>query len=218
VSGVRLTVKICGLNDLPGVAAAAAGGARMVGFVFYARSPRHLSPAVAAALAAQVPAGIRRVGLFADAGDAEIAGTLSVCPLDLLQLHGQESPERVASVARTTGRGVMKAIPVSGPEDILRADAYAGVAERILFDAKPPKDATGALPGGNALRFDWRLLAGRRLPYPWMLSGGLRAENLAEAVATSGADAVDVSSGVETAPGRKDPARITAFLAAAAAL
>lgn len=218
MSGVHLTVKICGVTDAAAVAAAAAGGAGLIGFVFYPRSPRYVTPEAAAALAALVPAGLKRVGLFADAGDDQIAATLAACPLEVLQLHGGESPDRVAAIARQTGRRVMKAISVSGPEDVALADDYAAVADWLLFDAKPPRDTPGMLPGGNALSFDWGLLAGRRFARPWMLSGGLTPENLAHAVTTSGAERVDVSSGVESAPGRKDPARIAAFLAAAAAL
>jgi phosphoribosylanthranilate isomerase len=210
---MAITVKICGLSTAEAVAAAVTGGAALVGFVFYPPSPRNVTPAEAAALCAAVPSGIERVGLFVDAEDATIAAALAA-PLDLLQFHGSESPARVAAVKQRFGRKVMKAIPVADAADLAAADAYAGIADWLIFDARPPRRAD-ALPGGNGLAFDWQLLGGRRWTLPWMLSGGLNAENLAEAVRLSGATVVDVSSGVESAPGRKDPAKIAAFLAAA---
>jgi phosphoribosylanthranilate isomerase len=208
-----VAAKICGLNDAAGVAAAVAGGARFVGFVFYPPSPRNVSPDRAKALITGVPAGIAKVGLFVDADDAMIAEAL-MAPLDLLQFHGTETPERVAAVKRRFGLPVMKAIPIAAADDVAAADRYVGAVDRLLFDAKPPRDP-GALPGGNGLAFDWQLLGARNWSLPWMLSGGLNAENLAEAVATTHAPAVDVSSGVESRPGVKDPVRIAAFLAAA---
>lgn len=212
-----VAAKICGLNDEAGVAAAVDGGARFAGFVFYPPSPRNVAPARATALMAAVPAGIVKVGLFVDADDGAIAAALTA-PLDLLQFHGAETPERVAAVKRRFGRPVMKAISVASAADVAAADRYLGAADRLLFDAKPPRDRTGALPGGNGLAFDWQLLGARTWPVPWMLSGGLTADNLAEAVTTTRATAVDVSSGVETRPGVKDPAKIAAFLAAARSL
>lgn len=211
-----VAAKICGLNDPAGVAAAVAGGARFVGFVFYPPSPRHVTPSVAADLMAAVPPGVTRVGLFVDADDDALEAALAA-PLDLLQFHGAEMPERVAAVKRKFGLPVMKAIPVAAAADVAVAEKYCGVADRLLFDAKPPRDP-GALPGGNGLAFDWQLLGARQWSLPWMLSGGLTAQNLAEAVATTHAPAVDVSSGVETRPGIKDPAKIAAFLKAAASL
>ena len=211
-----VAAKICGLNDAAGVAAAVTGGARFLGFVFYPPSPRNVSAAVAADLMATVPGGITKVGLFVDADDAAIEAALEA-PLDLLQFHGAETPERVAAVKKKFGRPVMKAIPVAAATDVAAADRYVGVADRLLFDAKPPRDP-GALPGGNGLVFDWQLLGARRWTVPWMLSGGLTAENLAEAVAVTHARAVDVSSGVETRPGVKDSAKIAAFLKMAASL
>lgn len=211
-----VAAKICGLNDAAGVAAAVTGGARFLGFVFYPPSPRNVSAAVAADLMATVPGGITKVGLFVDADDAAIEAALEA-PLDLLQFHGAETPERVAAVKKKFGRPVMKAIPVAAAADVAAADRYVGVADRLLFDAKPPRDP-GALPGGNGLAFDWQLLGARRWTVPWMLSGGLTAENLAEAVAVTHARAVDVSSGVETRPGVKDSAKIAAFLKMAASL
>jgi phosphoribosylanthranilate isomerase len=211
---MSVAAKICGLNDEAGVAAAVASGARFVGFVFYPPSPRNVSPERAKALMAAVPVRVTKVGLFVDADDAAIAAALTA-PLDLLQFHGAETPERVAAVKQKFRLPVMKAISVAAAEDVVIADRYLGVADRLLFDAKPPRDP-GALPGGNGLAFDWQLLGARIWPLPWMLSGGLNAANLAEAVATTHAQAVDVSSGVESRPGVKDPAKIAAFLAAAA--
>ena len=214
---MAVAAKICGLNDEAGVAAAIAGGARFVGLVFYPPSPRNVSPAQAKRLMERVPAGVTKVGLFVDADDAAIAAALAA-PLDLLQFHGAETPERVAEAKRRFGLPVMKAVPIAAAADVAIADRYLGVADWLLFDAKPPRDMTGALPGGNGLAFDWQLLGARRWPVPWMLSGGLNTDNLAEAVTTTHAVAVDVSSGVEARPGVKDPAKIAAFLKMAASL
>jgi phosphoribosylanthranilate isomerase len=215
---MALEVKICGLSTGETLSAALAGGADLVGLVFYARSPRALSPRQAAALAAQVPQGVCKVGLFVDADDETLAQTAHTVGLDMLQLHGEESPSRVAAIKAATGLPVMKAIKLRQPEDLAVAKNYFEVADRFLFDAKPPPEATDALPGGNALSFDWHMLAGTDWPLPWMLAGGLTAANLTEAVAVTGARAVDVSSGVESAPGRKDPALIREFLATARSL
>jgi len=212
---MSVAAKICGLKDEIALATAVNGGARFVGFVFYEPSPRSLAPERAAALTARVPPGIVKVGLFVDAADEAIARVLEQVPLDLLQLHGGETPERLAAVKMRFRLPAMKAIPVAGPADLAVADAYLGAADWLLFDAKAPRDLAGALPGGNGLAFDWRLLGERRWSLPWMLSGGLNAENLAEAVGTTHAKAVDVSSGVESRPGIKDPAKIAAFLDAA---
>ncbi|HYN38168.1 MAG TPA: phosphoribosylanthranilate isomerase [Rhodospirillales bacterium] len=209
-----LDVKICGIGDAAALDAAVRTGARLVGFVFFARSPRALTLPAAAALAGSVPAGVLRVGLVVDAADDEIARICAAVPLDLLQLHGAESPGRVAEVRARFRLPVIKAIGVAHAGDLAPADAYAAVADWLLFDARPPADATR--PGGNAQAIDWRLLAGRSWPVPWLLAGGLHAGNLAEAVRLSGAAAVDVSSGVEDAPGHKSAALIRAFLAEAA--
>jgi len=210
-------VKICGLSRADAVAAAVAGGAAFVGFVFYPRSPRAVTPETAGRLAAAVPPGIVKVGLFVDPGDDAIAATLAAAPLDLLQLHGEETPERAATIRARFGRPVMKVLPVAEADDVAEADRYVAVVDRLMFDAKPPT-RPDALPGGNGLPFDWRLLAGRHWPVPWMLAGGLTAATVAEAVRLTGAPAVDVSSGVEDAPGVKSVAKIAAFLAAARAL
>lgn len=210
---MRVRAKICGVRRPETVAAAAALGAAEVGLVFYPRSPRNVGRAEAAALAAAAPPEVVVVGLFVDPEDEALDEALGGIRLDMLQLHGEESPRRAAEIRARASIPVTKAIKVSAAGDLARADAYAGVVDRLLFDAKAP--GGGAyMPGGNALRFDWRMLAGRSWPLPWMLSGGLDAANVARAVRESGAPGVDVSSGVESAPGVKDPARIAAFLAA----
>ncbi|HYM33293.1 MAG TPA: phosphoribosylanthranilate isomerase [Candidatus Cybelea sp.] len=209
---MSVLAKICGLNTPEAVAAAVTGGADMIGLVFYPPSPRNVTPAQAAALAKSVPTGVDKVGLFVDADDAAIGAAVNAASLDLLQLHGHESPERVAALKRLFKIPAIKAVPLSSAEDLIKAAAFESVADWLLFDAKVPALSKGALPGGNGLAFDWELLAGRKFKRPWLLSGGLNAGNVAEAVRISGAHAVDVSSGVESAPGRKDPARIGAFL------
>ena len=208
-----VSVKICGLSDRAGLDAAMAAGARYVGFVPVAKSPRAVTVEQAAALAVEVPPGIAKVALVVDADDATLDEIVARVPLDMLQLHGHETPERVAEVRALHGLPVMKAVGVASEADLPALDAYAAVADQILVDAKAPKGAP--LPGGNGLAFDWRLIAGRRWPVPWMLAGGLTPDNLAEAVARTGARQVDVSSGVESAPGVKDEVRIRAFLDAA---
>jgi phosphoribosylanthranilate isomerase len=214
---MSVAAKICGLSSEAAVAAAVAGGATYVGFVFYPPSPRSIEPARAGALCAAVPLGVKRVALFVDADDAAIAAVLAAAPIDILQFHGAETPARVADARRRFGCAVMKAISVAAAEDADAAARYEDTADLLLFDAKPPRRAD-ALPGGNGLAFDWQLIAGRDWRLPWMLSGGLTPALLPEAVRISGARIVDVSSGVEIAPGQKDPAKIREFLAAAAGL
>lgn len=204
-----LRVKICGLRQPADVAATVAAGAAYAGFVFFERSPRHLGIAEARELALAAPVGLAKVALTVDADDATLAAILDAVPIDLLQLHGKETPARVAEVRARFGLPVMKAVGVASAEDLPALDAHAGVADMLLVDAKPPKDA--ALPGGNGLAFDWQLIAGRVWRRPWMLAGGLTAANLAEAVRLTGARQVDVSSGVESAPGVKDAGLIAAF-------
>ncbi|MGR3497941.1 MAG: phosphoribosylanthranilate isomerase [Limimaricola soesokkakensis] len=208
-----VSVKICGLSDRAGLDAAVAAGARYVGFVFFAKSPRAVTVEQAAELAVEVPPGIAKVALVVDADDAVLDEIVARVPLDMLQLHGRETPERVTEIRARHGLPVMKAVGVASEADLPALDAYAAVADQLLVDAKAPKGAP--LPGGNGLAFDWRLIAGRRWPVPWMLAGGLTPDNLAEAVARTGARQLDVSSGVESAPGVKDAARIRAFLDAA---
>jgi phosphoribosylanthranilate isomerase len=209
---MTVLAKICGLKTPEAMAAAVGGGASLVGFNFYGRSPRCVDPATVKQLAANVPAGVRTVGLLVDDSDARIAEILAGCDLDLLQLHGHETPERAAEIRARFGKPVIKVIPVSEAADLDRAAAYEGVVDYLMFDAKPPKSMTNALPGGNALSFDWTLLSGRRFQRPWLLAGGLTADNLVEAVRISGAPMVDVSSGVEDRPGEKNVSKIKAFL------
>jgi phosphoribosylanthranilate isomerase len=214
---MSVTAKICGLSTEEAVSVAVAGGAAYLGFVFYPPSPRAVTPREAARLCAGVPPGVARVGLFVDADDAVIEAALALAPLDILQFHGSETPERVGEVRLRFGLPVMKAVAIAGPQDVLGAARYEDFTDLLLFDAKPPR-RPDALPGGNGLAFDWGLIADRSWRRPWMLSGGLTAELLPEAVRISGATAVDVSSGVESCPGQKDLGKIRAFLAAARAL
>ncbi len=211
--GNAVRFKICGLRSAADVTAAVEAGASYVGFVFFPPSPRSLTPAAARDAALAAPPGVARVGLTVDASDADLAAILTQVPLDLLQLHGRESPDRVAEVRARFGLPVIKAVGVAGPEDLDALDRHARTADMLLVDAKPPPGAP--VPGGNGLAFDWRLIAGRRWPVPWLLAGGLTPDNLAEAVRRTGARVVDVSSGVESAPGVKDPEGIRAFAAAA---
>ncbi len=215
---MTVEVKICGINAPAALAAAVEGGADYVGFIFYPPSPRYVTPQRAREIGAAAPASVTKVGVVVDVDDATLEAILEAAPLDMLQLHGGESPERVAAVRERFALPVMKAVRIAGEADVSAAETYREAADRLLFDAKPPKDMAGALPGGNALAFDWQLLAGHPWTLPWMLSGGLDAETLAEAVRVSGARAVDVSSGVEERPGVKAPAKIRAFLAAAKGL
>ena len=214
---MQLHVKICGIKSPEAVASAAAGGARAVGLVFYPPSPRFLDVDLAAQLSRSAPTGLRVIGLFVDADDDTLANVIAQVPLDLLQLHGTESPKRVADIRSEYGLPIIKAIRVAAVEDLDPVPAYEEVADWLLFDAKPPSNVA-TLPGGNGLCFDWSILAGRGWTVPWMLSGGLTADNLEMAVRVSGARAVDVSTGVEERPGVKDPARIRAFLETAAVL
>ncbi len=209
-------VKICGLTTADAVDAAVEGGARYVGFVFFPPSPRSLSPAAAAPLAARVPDQVIRVALTVDADDAFLDAILAAVRIDLLQLHGDESPARAAAIRARYRLPVMKALPVAEAADLARADAYTDAVDRLLFDARPPPGATR--PGGNARSFDGSLLRRRSFARPWLLAGGLNADNLAAAVAASGAAAVDVSSGVEVAPGVKSAAKIRELLALARTL
>ncbi len=207
MSGIR--VKFCGLTQPADIRAAVDAGAAYVGFVFFPKSPRNIDIETAAALAAEVPMGIAKVALVVNADDALLDEITSRVGIDMLQLHGSETPARVAEIKARYGLPVMKAVGVENAADLAALDDYAKVADQILVDAKPPKDAD--LPGGNGVSFDWRLIAGRRWPVPWMLAGGLTPENAAEAVRLTGARQIDVSSGVESAPGVKDAGKIAAF-------
>ena len=206
-------VKICGVRSRADIDAAAAAGAAYVGFNFFDRSPRYVDLQTAAALAASCPPGLSRVGLTVDADDAALAALVAAVPLDWLQLHGSESPGRVAEVRVRFGLPVMKALGVADEDDLAAIDSYSDAADKLLIDARAHPDAV--LPGGNGLPFDWRLITGRAWRLPWMLAGGLTPGNVAEAIRLTGARQVDVSSGVESAPGVKDAARIAAFVAAA---
>ena len=211
---MSITAKICGINDPEAMREAISGGASHVGLVFYPPSPRSVNPGEAMGLASVVPERVQKVGLFVDPENDQIDKTLFVVKLDILQLHGSETPERVADLKTRTGKKVMKVIKISDPGDLAAAEPYIRVADALMFDAKPPKDMKDALPGGNAVSFDWRILSGHKWPLPWMLAGGLTAENVAEAVELSAAPIVDTSSGVEDVPGRKNPEKIAKFLRA----
>lgn len=207
-------VKVCGLSTPEHVAAAAKAGASYVGFVFFPKSPRNVSIEKARALALTTPAGVAKVALTVNASDDLLDELLAKVPLDVLQLHGSETPQRVVEIKSRYGLPVMKAIGVAGSEDLAAIDTYSAVADQLLIDAKP---ASGAdLPGGNGLAFDWKLLRDRKYwTKPWMLAGGLTPANVAEAIALTGAKQVDVSTGVERAPGQKDSGLIAEFLSAA---
>jgi phosphoribosylanthranilate isomerase len=209
---MTVRVKICGLREPAHVAAAVAAGAAYVGLMFYPRSPRALTVEAARALALAVPPGVAKVAVTVDADDAALEAILGEVPLDMLQLHGHESPDRVAALRERFGLPVMKVVGIASEADLGALDEAARAADQLMVETKP---VPGGLPGGNGVAFDWRLIAGRRWARPWMLAGGLTPGNVAEAIRLTGARQVDVSSGVESAPGVKDPARIRAFLEAA---
>ncbi|MFK7837754.1 MAG: phosphoribosylanthranilate isomerase [Sulfitobacter sp.] len=211
----HVNVKICGVTRPQDIAAVADAGARYIGFNFFPKSPRYVAPETAAELAADTPEGICKVALVVNPTDAELDRLTEIVPIDMLQLHGSEPPERVAEIKARYGLLVMKAVGVGHVDDLPKLDAYAQVADQLLVDTKPPKDAV--LPGGNGLAFDWSLIAGRRWSVPWMLAGGLTAETVAEAIRVTGAVQVDLASAVESAPGIKDPVLIRAFCDAALA-
>ena len=213
---MSIDVKICGINSAEALDAAAQGGARMLGFVFFPKSPRSVTPVEAQALMARVPEGVLKVALMVDPDDFDVGAVCRQLPVDVVQLHGSESLERVADIKAVTGLPVMKAVGIQGADDIKRAHEFEALCDYILLDAKAPEGAD--LPGGNALSFDWDLIRGETWAKPWLLAGGLNAGNLAEAVKTSGAGFVDVSSGVEDAPGRKSARKIREFLGLAASL
>lgn len=205
-------VKICGINTPQAAEAAVNAGAQYLGFVFFPKSPRNVSIDVARDLALDVPVGVAKVALVVNASDADLDRLLGKVPIDILQLHGAEDLERVKAIRARYGLPVMKAVGVSGPQDIQALDAYGLVSDQVLVDAKAPKGSV--LPGGNGLAFDWRLISKRGWNAPWMLAGGLTSENVVQAIQLTGAKQVDVSSGVESAPGVKDPAQIRAFIEA----
>ncbi len=211
----HIRVKICGLSTPDTVTAAIDAGADYLGFNFIARSSRYIALETAAELARLVPDTVLKVALTIDADDATLERIVAALKPDMLQLHGSESPDRLREIKGRFGLTLMKAIPIGGPEDLGHTSIYRESADLLLFDAKPPKSMQNALPGGNGLVFDWSLIAGEKPDMPWMLSGGLTAANVGEAIRITGAEAVDVSSGVEEAPGRKSPKLIAEFIRAA---
>lgn len=212
----RVNAKICGLSTPETVGAAVQHGASHVGFVFFPNSPRHVEPDRAGALAAIVPAHVRKVGVFVDPDDALLANAIARGGLDTIQLHGNETPDRIAAIRAAHRVAVWKAISVRTRSDLGAARAFAGVVDLILYDAKTPKGAP--LPGGMGLRFDWSLLEGVIHAQPWALSGGIGADNVDRAVGITGARLIDTSSGVESAPGIKNVDKIAAFLQRVASL
>jgi phosphoribosylanthranilate isomerase len=206
---IRVDIKICGVSTADAIQAALRGGASHVGFIHFARSPRHLMPDKLAELAPLLPASVKKVGVTVDADDMVLDAMVRAGGLDVLQLHGKESPERVAQIRQRFGLEVWKVISVKTAADLTAGPAYIGAADMLLYDAKTPEGA--ALPGGMGHRFDWTLLKGHKPPMPWGLSGGLDPDNVAEAIRATGAPLVDVSSGVESAPGVKDVDKIAAF-------
>lgn len=212
----HVRVKICGLKRRTELDAAVAAGASYVGLVFFGKSPRNIDLKTASDLVEAVPVGVCKVALTVNADDRALDQLLGQVPLDMLQLHGDETAQRVAEVKDRFGLPVMKAVGVRDETDLPALDDFAKVADQILVDAKPAKKSE--LPGGNGIAFDWRLIAGRRWAVPWMLAGGLTPHNIADAIRLTGARQVDVSSGVESAPGMKDPHRIQAFVEASKAL
>jgi phosphoribosylanthranilate isomerase len=205
-----VSVKICGISTVDDVRACAGAGANYMGLVFFEKSPRNITIPTARDLALAAPMGLAKVALVVNPSDAELDAIAGTVPLDMIQLHGRETPERVAEVKARYGLPVMKAVGIADANDLPKLESYFGVADQILVDAKPPKG--GELPGGNGLSFDWRLIAGRRWPCPWMLAGGLTPENVAEAVKMTGTKQVDVSSGIEDAPGQKNAELIQKFV------
>jgi len=205
-----VSVKICGLSTAESVDAAVEAGARYVGFVFFPPSPRAVTPEQAAPLALRVPPGVAKVGLVVAPDDELLDEIARVVPLDMIQVHKVDDPERLAQIGARVGLPIIAAAPIASAEDVDAALRLAEPAQIVLFDAKPAQDAT--LPGGNGISFDWRLLSTRRIPKTWMLAGGLTPENVSQAIALTGTTHVDVSSGVESAPGVKDPARIDSFI------
>jgi len=209
---VTVTVKICGINDEASLKAAVTHGARFIGFVFYPRSPRAMKPTAVLPWTRGLSEVIMPVGLLVDPTDDDVAAAVS-SGVQMLQLHGNEPPARLAAIRERTGLKVMKAIKVATVEDLSLVPQYEPVADWLLFDAKPPGDRPDSLPGGNARAFDWEIMSGARIRRPWMLAGGIHAGNLSDAVRQSGAAVIDVSSGVEDRPGVKNPAKIAELLA-----
>jgi phosphoribosylanthranilate isomerase len=216
-AATAIQVKICGLSTPETIQAAVDAGASHIGFMFYERSPRNVTPAQAAELRALLPETVQAVAILVNADDALVDDVVRTVKPNLLQLHGSETPERVSAIKARSGLPVMKVISVADADDVASASIYENVADLLLFDAKPPKSMANALPGGNAVSFDWSLVANVSTKLPWMLSGGLRPDNVGEAIRQTSVSMVDVSSGVEDAPGQKNVALIRAFVNAAKA-
>ena len=210
---MKVRAKLCGLTTQDDIDAAATAGAAYIGLVFFEKSPRNVAIETARSLALHAPVGLAKVALVVNADDAALDCITASVPLDMLQLHGVESPERVAAVKARYGLPVMKALGIASRDDVARAQLYSGVADQLLLDAKPAQGE--ALPGGNGLSFDWRLLEGENWAVPWMLAGGLTPDNVAEAVHCCAARQVDVSSGIETAPGQKSAELMAKFVSEA---
>jgi len=210
---MKVRAKLCGLTTQDDIDAAATAGAAYIGLVFFEKSPRNVAIETARSLALHAPVGLAKVALVVNADDAALDCITASVPLDMLQLHGVESPERVAAVKARYGLPVMKALGIASGDDVARAQLYAGVADQLLLDAKPAEG--DALPGGHGLSFDWRLLEGESWSVPWMLAGGLTPDNVAEAVHCCAARQVDVSSGIETAPGQKSAELMAKFVSEA---
>ena len=210
---MKVRAKLCGLTTQDDIDAAATAGAAYMGLVFFEKSPRNVAIETARSLALHAPVGLAKVALVVNADDAALDCITASVPLDMLQLHGVESPERVAAVKARYGLPVMKALGIASGDDVARAQLYASVADQLLLDAKPAEG--DALPGGNGLSFDWRLLEGESWSVPWMLAGGLTPDNVAEAVHCCAARQVDVSSGIETAPGQKSAELMAKFVSEA---
>ncbi|OIN87186.1 MAG: N-(5'-phosphoribosyl)anthranilate isomerase [Alphaproteobacteria bacterium CG1_02_46_17] len=202
-------VKICGIKEKNHLDVAAQAGARFIGLVFYPKSPRFIDPEMARLLSRSAPTGVRMVGLFVDPDDAWLSHVLGAVPLDMIQLHGAESPVRVQEIRSIHHLPIIKAIPVARPEDLEKAQEYEQVADWLLFDSKSQKSSVS---GGSGISFDWKILEGKRFERPWMLSGGLHVGNVQNALSCLHPNAVDVSSGVESELGIKDPSRIIEFL------
>ena len=205
-------IKICGIKDIPALNAATSAGAHYVGFVFFEKSPRYIAPPQAAHLVRQLPSTVKAVGLFVNPSDDYLEAALGATTLDVIQLHGHETPARIAEIKARWHMPVIKALPVSTPADLDQISTYEAVADWLLFDAKPPKDA--AVPGGAGVSFDWGILKDKKFKKPWMLSGGLDKDNVKEALSLLSPDGVDISSGVESSRGVKDPQKIEAFIKA----
>lgn len=209
---MTVEVKICGLDRAESVDAAVNAGAKFLGFVFYPPSPRNLTPDQASGLTIRVPANVKSVGLFVNPTDRMISDTLNVNELDLIQLHGDETPERLLEIKKITNLELIKVIKISSIHDLSSIYEYESMSDWIMFDASAPEDLKGALPGGNALSFDWEILKDAQVSRPWMLAGGLNVKNVINAIKISGARVVDVSSGVEEKPGVKSTQMIESFI------